>query len=185
MFDAGPRHLVEDFQQGPGVLAGLECGASQCGDAGGGVGSLDDLEEASGDAEADALGLSDGGEVVVELRGEEDGVLEAVMEGLDLGVLAVELLLKWCDASLGGLAIDGLDDVVGLAIECLARPLAVVGHRGDIAVPAAQDSEGAGDSLRDRGHGGSIRRGRWESHPDDCTCSNGNCPGKPHRNGRF
>ena len=185
MFDAGPRHLVEDLQQGAGVLAGLERGPSQGGDAGCGAGALDDLQEATGDAEADALGLGDSGEVVVQLRREEDGVLESVVECLDLGVLAVELFLKLGDASLGGIAIQGLDDVLGLAIEGLSRLLALLGHGGDVTVSAAQDSEGRGDPLSDRGHGESIHRGGEKNDPDDCTCSNGNCPEKPHRKRRF
>ena len=187
MFDAGPRYLVEDFQQAAGVLASLEGSPPQGGDAGGGVGSVDDLKQASGDTEADALGLGDGGEVVVELRGEDDGVLESVVEGLNLGVLAVELFLEPLAASQGGLGIEGQDDVVSLAVEGLSRLLAALGHGGDVTVSSAQDGKGRGDALGDRGHGESIRRGqgRGSSDPDDCTCPDGNCPGKPHGKGRF
>ena len=147
------------------MLPSLACGPSQCGDAGGRVGPLDDLEQASGDAETDALGLGDGGEVVVDFRGEDDGVLEPVVKGLDLGVLPIELILELSDTSLGGVTGDGFDDVVSFTIEGLSRPLALPGHRGDIAVSAAQDGKGTGDPLGDQGHDETIRRGRRRNTP--------------------
>lgn len=68
LFDAGPRQLIEDFQLAAGVLPRLEGGPAQSGDAGGGIVRLDDLEQTPGESGADALGLSDGGEVVVDLQ---------------------------------------------------------------------------------------------------------------------
>ena len=147
------------------MLSRLDGGASQGGDAGGGLRSADDLEQPPGDAEADALGLSDGGEVVVDFRREDDSVLEPVVEGLDLSVLPVELLLEPVDPSYGGVAVDGLDDVVSFAVEGLSRLVAVFGHRGDVAIAAAKDGKGTGDPLGDGGHGKSIRRGQREVTP--------------------
>ena len=110
-------------------------------------------------------------------------MLEPVAEGLDLGPLPVELLLEMVDASLGRVNGDGLDDVVSLAVEDLARLVAVDGHRGDIALSSAEDGKSAGNALGNRSRGESIRRGPRKSLPDDCTCSDGYSPGKPYGEG--
>jgi hypothetical protein len=113
-----------------------------------------DLQEPAGDAEADPLGLGDGGELLLLVAGELHGAFESLLKGLDLGLAAGELLMESVDAGLGGGAVDGLDDLLSLAIERLAGLVALVGHRGDVAVSTAEDGEGAGDTLRDRGHRG-------------------------------
>ena len=48
---------------------------------------------------------------------------------------------------LGPRHAHGLNDLLGLAVERLPRPLTVVRHLGDVAVSAAEDGEGAGDAL--------------------------------------
>src|SRR3954468_2241911 len=94
------------------------------------------------------------------VRGHLDGTLQSPWEGLDLGPLLGELSLKVVDAGSRRGAIDGLDDLLGFAVERSPRLLAVLGHRGDVAVSATEDREGTGDALRDRGHGDSLRRGQ-------------------------
>jgi hypothetical protein len=119
LFDPGPGRPVEDLQQTAGVLAGLVGAASQGGDAGCGLRSGHDPEEPAGDAEADPLGLGDGGELVVLVGGDLHGVLEPLPEGLDLGPVLGELSLKLVDPGFGRGAVDGLDDLAGLAVERL------------------------------------------------------------------
>jgi hypothetical protein len=84
-------------------------------------------------------------------------VSELLSEGLDFGPLLGELSLKLVDPGFGRDAVHGVDDPLGLAVERLSRLITVAGHLGDIAVPAAEDRESAGDALRDRGHGDSFR----------------------------
>ena len=67
--------------------------------------------------------------------------------------------------AMGVVSLDGFDDVLSLAVKCLAGLLAFAGHGGDITVSAAKDGEGCGDPLCDRGHGESIRRGRRRMTP--------------------
>jgi hypothetical protein len=176
LLDPGPGRLVEDLDQRPGMPAGFEGRPPQRRDAGDRHRSGHDLQEPAGDAEADPLGLGDGGELVLPVAGDLHGPLQSPSEGLDLGPLLSELPLKLVDSGLGRGAAHGLDDLLGLAVERLPRALAVVRHRGDVAVSAAEDGEGAGDTLRDRGHGGSLRRGQSRSSTHDCTRPDGNCP---------
>jgi hypothetical protein len=112
------------------------------------------VQEAAGDAEADPLSLGEGGEFLLLVAGDLHGVLESPLKGLDLGLAAGELLLEFVDASPGGGAVDGLDDLLGLAVERLAGLVAFVGHLGDVAVSTAEDGEGAGNTLGDRRHRG-------------------------------
>jgi hypothetical protein len=176
LLDPGPGRIVEDFEQGPGVLTGLEGRPSQGRHARDRPRSGHDVQEAAGDAEADPLGLGHGGELVLRLTGDLDGVFESLLEGLDLGEAAVELPLKFVDAGLGRGAIDGLGDLLGLAVERLSRFLTALGHRGDIAVSTAEDGEGAGNALGDGGHDDALRRSRSRDHAHDCTRLNANCP---------
>ena len=160
------------------MLSGLVGGASQGCHAGWGLRSGHDAQEPAGDAQADPLGLGDGGELVLLLAGDLDGVPEPRSKGLVLRLLSVELLLEFVDAGPGWGAVHGFDDILGLAVERLTRLVATLGHRGDVAVSAAEDGEGGGDTLRDRGHGGTFRRGRSRDHAHDCTRLDGNCPRK-------
>ncbi len=78
-----------------------------------------DPQQPPGHAQADPLGLGDGGELVLLVGGDLDGVLQPLLEGLDLGLLLGELPLKLVDAGLGRGAVHGLDDLLGLAVERL------------------------------------------------------------------
>jgi hypothetical protein len=161
LVDLGPCRLIEDLEQATGVLAGFEGRPSQGRHARGGSRPRHDLEESPGDAEADALGLGDDGELGLLIGGDLAGELQLLMESLNFSVPLRELPVKPVDPGLDPDAFDGLDDLLGLAIERLPRLIALLGHRGDVAVSAAEDGEGAGDTLRDRGHGArSIEAGR-------------------------
>jgi hypothetical protein len=174
--DLGPGGLIEHPEQAPGVRAGLEGRPPQGRHARDRLRPGHDSQESPGHAQADALGLGDGGELILLIGGDLDGVLESLLKGLDLGLAAVELLLEFVDAGLGVGAVDGGGDLLGLAVERLSRLITVTGHLGDIAVSSAEDREGAGDTLRDRGHGDSLRRGRSRDHAHDCTRLDANCP---------
>ena len=86
------------------------------------------------------------------------------------------LPLKVVVAGLGDGSVHGINDSFGLAIKRLPRLLTVLGHPGHIAEATAEDSKGAGDALRDRGHGNSLRRGHSKEDAHDCTRSNGTRP---------
>jgi hypothetical protein len=152
LLDAGPGHLVEDLEQGAGAPAGLEGRPPQRGDAGHRHRSGHDAQQPAGDAEADPLGLGDGGELLLRVAGDLHRPLQPLAEGPILGLLVGELSPEVVDPSFGRRAVDGLDDLLGLTVERLAGLAAIVGHRGDVAVSAAEDGEGAGDTLGEGGH---------------------------------
>jgi hypothetical protein len=154
LFDPRPGRIVEDFEQGPGVLTGLEGRPSQGRHAGDRFRSGHDVQEAAGDAEADPLGLGHGGEPVLRVASDLDDVLQPLAEGAILGLLIVQASPQLLDAGLGDGAVDGLDDLLGLTVERLAGLVAIFGHPCDVAVSTAEDGEGAGDTAGDRGHGG-------------------------------
>jgi hypothetical protein len=77
------------------------------------------LQESPGDAEADPLSLGDEGELGLLLGGDLAGELQLLLEGLDFGVPLGELSVKPVDPGLEHNAIDGLGDLLGLAIERL------------------------------------------------------------------
>jgi len=185
LFYPGPGRLVEDREEGPGLLAGLERGAAQCRPAQGRLGSGYDEQEPAGDGEADPLGLGDGGELILHVSGDLDGSLQAAAKGPILGLAVGELLSEVFDPSFGRRAIDGLDDLLGLAIERLAGLVTVPCHGGHVAVLAAEDGEGAGDPLGDRGHGDSLRHGQPWHHAHDCTRLDANCPPTSSSKGPF
>lgn len=78
------------------------------------------MQEPACDAEADALGLGNDGELALLLGGDLDGDSEPLLEGLDLGPLFGELLLEFVDAGPGCGAVHGVGDLSGLAVERLA-----------------------------------------------------------------
>jgi hypothetical protein len=159
VFDLGPRPLVEHLEQGAGPHTGLQGGASQGGHTRGGSRPRYDPQQPSGDAQADPLGLGDGGELVLFFGGDLHSVLQPLVKGLILRLLLGQLPLKFVDAGLGGGPVQGINDVIGLTVERLPRLLTLLSHLGDIAVSTAEDGEGTGNALRDRGHGNSLRRG--------------------------
>jgi hypothetical protein len=103
-------------------------------------------------------------------------VLQSGAQGPILGLLVGQASPQLLDPGLGRGAIDSLDDLPSLTVERLAGLLAIVGHLGDVAVSAAQDGEGAGDTLGDGGHGDWLRRGTSRDQDHDCTRLDANCP---------
>ena len=158
------------------MLAGHERRPPQRRHARGRLRSGHDVEESAGDSEADPLGLGDGGELLLHVAGDLHDSLQAAAKGLIFGLAVGELLPEIVDPSLGRRAIDSRDNLLGLAVERLAGLVTVLGHRGHVAVPAAEDGEGTGNPLGDREHGDSLRRGRSRDHAHDCTRLDGNCP---------
>jgi hypothetical protein len=153
LLDPGPGRLIEDLEQGPGLPTGFAGRPPQCRHAGDRHRSGHDLQEPAGDAEADPLGLGDGGELVLRVAGDLHGPPQPLAEVPILGLLVGQAPPQLLDPGLGRGAIDGLDDLPGLAVERLAGLAAIFGHRGDVAVSAAQDGEGAGNKPGDGGHG--------------------------------
>jgi hypothetical protein len=152
LLDSGSGRLVEDLEQGPGMPSGLEGRPPQRGHAGHRLRSGHDLQEPAGHGEADPLGLGNRGELVLLVAGDLHGVLQPLTEGPIFGLLDGQVSPQFLDPGLGRGAIDGLDDLLSLAVERLTGLVAIFGHGGNVAVSAAQDGEGAGDTLGDGGH---------------------------------
>jgi hypothetical protein len=176
LLDTGPGRLVEDPEQEAGVPAGLRGRPPQRRHARDGLRPGRDVQESAGDAEADPLGLGHGGELILLPAGDLHGPLQTPAKGPILGLVVGDLSPEVVNPSLGRGPADGLDDLPGLAVERLAGLLTILGHRGDVAVRTAEDSESAGDALGDRGHGGTFRRDRSRDHAHDCTRLDANCP---------
>ena len=153
LFDLGLGHLVEHFEQLAGALASFLGGPSQRRHARGSYRPGHDLQQPPRHAQADPLGLGDAGELVLFVACDLDGVLQSLLEILDLNLLPGELPLEFVDAGLDCGSVDSIGDLTGLAVKRLPRLLSVVRHLGDVAVSAAEDDKGAGDPLRDCGHG--------------------------------
>jgi len=96
-----------------------------------------------------SLGLGNTGELVLFVPRDLDGVLQPLLEVLDMSLLPGELPLEFVDAGLGRGSVHGIDDLTGLAVKRLPRLLSVVRHLGDAAVLAEKDGKGAGNPLRD------------------------------------
>jgi hypothetical protein len=65
------------------------------------------------------LGLGNGGELLLLVGGDLDGVLEPLAKNLVLGLTFGELLLEFVDAGLSHSAVYGVSDLLGLAVERL------------------------------------------------------------------
>ena len=107
------------FSSGPACLPASRVARPSVATAGVDLGPATTRKQPPGHAQADPLGLGDGGELVLRVGGDLDGVFEPLPEGLDLGLLLGELLLKLVDPGLGRGAVDGLGDLFGLAIKRL------------------------------------------------------------------
>ena len=83
LLDPGPGRLVEDLEQGPGVPTGLVGRPSQRRHARHRPRSRHDLQEPAGDAEADPLGLSNRGELVLRVAGDLEGPAPTARGGTD------------------------------------------------------------------------------------------------------
>ena len=99
------------------MLAGFEGRPPQGGDAGRGSRPLHDPQQPPSHAQANPLGLGDGGELALFVGSDLDGAFEPVLEGLDLGLPLGELLLELVNAGLRRGAIDGVGDLFGLAVQ--------------------------------------------------------------------
>ncbi len=176
MLDPGPGRLVEHPEQAAGVLAGLESRPPQGRHAGDRLRPGHDEQEPAGDTQAHPLGLGDGGEFALRLAGDLDGLLQSQAEGPILGLPVGQASPQFLDPGPGGAAVDGLDDLLCLAVERLPGLIALLGHLGHVAVSTAEHGEGGGDALRDRGHGETLRRDRSRDHAHDCTRLDANCP---------
>jgi hypothetical protein len=154
LLDSGAGRLVEDTEQGPSMPTGFEGRPPQRRHARHRLRAGHDLQEPAGDAEADPLGLGDGGELVLLVAGDLHGPPQPLAEVPILGLLIGQASPQLLDPGLGRGAVDGLDDLPGLTVERLAGLVALLGHPGDVTVATAKDGEGAGDTPGDGGHRG-------------------------------
>ena len=81
LFDLGPGRLVEHLEQRAGLLAGLEGRPPQRRHARTASRPRHDPQQPPGHAQADPLGLGDGGELVLLVGGDLDGVSRAALGG--------------------------------------------------------------------------------------------------------
>jgi hypothetical protein len=119
LLDLGLDHLVEHLKQLSSALTSLLGGSSQRRNAGDGYRPGQNLQEPPRDVQADPLGLGDAGELVLLLTRDLDGLLEPLLEGLDLSLLVGQLPLQWVDGGLPCGCLDGMDDLSGFAVKRL------------------------------------------------------------------
>ena len=70
--------------------------------------------------------MGDAGELVLFVARDLDGVLQSLLEILDLSLLPGELPLEFVDAGLECGSVDSIGDLTGLAVKRLPRLLSVV-----------------------------------------------------------
>jgi hypothetical protein len=100
-------------------------------------------EQSACDGQADALGLRSagkGGEVVLL---EDDRVLEGFLE---LGNLGAELGVSGLEGGIDGGSLEGSEQLLRIAVECLSGALLLLGASGDLTVRAVEDGGGIGDA---------------------------------------
>src|SRR5271157_2723402 len=100
-------------------------------------------------AQANTFGLGNTCELVLFVPRDLDGVLQPLLEVLDMSLLAGELLLKIVDAGLDRSSVHGIDGLSGIAVKRLPRLLTILRHFGDVGVLAEKDGKAAGNPLRD------------------------------------
>jgi hypothetical protein len=155
LLDPVPAESVEHVQQRGRAPGGRARQAAESGDAGqteSAVGFVSQglgqqrAEEAAGDGQADALGLSGAGELGQGVVIDEDGLLELAAERSTFGVEAVDLVLEILEVPLAGGAVDGLEDFGGVAVERLAADAGALGLLADRAVGPVEDGSRVGDA---------------------------------------
>ena len=86
LLDLGPGRLVEHREQRTGLRSGLQGHPPQRRDAPTAPRPRQDPQQPPGHAQADPLGLGDGGELVLLVGGDLDGMSQPLLEGLNLGL---------------------------------------------------------------------------------------------------
>src|SRR5271168_2556036 len=105
-------------------------------------------QQTPGDGQADAFGLSRGGETGEPVGIEDDSLLQMLVEAVTLGAEVVVFLGKVLKllAVIG--AVHSLNDSGSVAVECLTRSAGERSLSGDRPVGADEDSGGVGDAQR-------------------------------------
>ena len=117
--DLGSNHLVEHLEQRTGAFAGTLGGPSQRRHARGGCRPCHNLQQPPRYAQTDPLGLGDRGELVLLVTRDFDGVLQSLLEILDLSLLTGESPLEFVDLGPRRSSVYGIDDQTGLAVKRL------------------------------------------------------------------
>jgi hypothetical protein len=149
LFDVRSGHVVEDRQQSIGLLGSRMGPASQLGDTGRAL--LEQRQQQSpGDRQADAFGLSCGGEAGELIGIEDDSLLALLVEVIAFSVEAVVVLGKVVKllAVIG--AVNSLHDPWRVAVERLPGGAGECGLAGDGTVGTIENSGGVGDAKRRR-----------------------------------
>jgi hypothetical protein len=105
-----------------------------------------DGQQASGDGQADALGLSGAGELGLALRVAADDLGELVIQLGDAVVKALRLLEQLLESWVVVGASDGVEDLGVVAVESLSGGTAQSCALADVAVMAVEDGGGVGDA---------------------------------------
>jgi hypothetical protein len=155
LFDAAAAEVVHNGQQGRRSTPGLVGHAAELGDAGrlpflgrlwcdGLVHEHD--QETAADGEADAFGLSRASKGGQAVKIEEEGIGEQVLELSDAALQVVNLVAELLELSLGVVAVEGVQDGLGVAVESLSGQSELVGALGDLAVGPVENGVGVGDT---------------------------------------
>jgi hypothetical protein len=153
--DPIPAVTVEYFQQRRGAEGGRTREAAEPGDAGqtgrtlrfvGQRLSQQRRQQAAGDGQTDALGLGDAGELSQGVGIDEHGLLPLAEQRRVVSAEAVDLVLEILQEPLGSSAIDGLENLGGVAVKGLPGESRALGLLGDGAIRSVTDGCGVGDA---------------------------------------
>jgi len=143
---ARASELVEDRQQGPAALTSGLGPAAAPGHTGRALAEADD-QEAAGEGETDALGLGRGGELGLLVQVENDGVFQAPLQVVGVGLELVELLAEAQGFLSVCAVVEVVADGVGVAVDGLSAEAALSGESCNVAVAAEEDGGGAGEAV--------------------------------------
>jgi hypothetical protein len=145
LLGAGAASGVKDLEQG-GRLLGGDLGHAAERRHGWGLAAEQDGQKASGDGEADAFGLGSAGELGLAFGVAGDNLGALAFELGDTVVQPLLLLEQFLEALAFVAALNGAEDLGGVAVEGLSGGAAASGALRDGAVAMFEDSGSVGDA---------------------------------------
>jgi hypothetical protein len=149
LLHAGPGVLVQHLQQRRGPLSSGLGPTAQFGNTGSAL-SQDDVQEPTGDRQADAGGLGRGGELGLAVLIEDHGIVEASLQVVSACLNLFELLAAAEEFQAVRRCVEVVADGVGLSVDGLTAESIVLGEACDRSVVSEEGSGGASEALGNR-----------------------------------
>jgi hypothetical protein len=112
-------------------------------------------QESAADGKTDTFGLSRAGKGGAAVVIEEEGIGELALELCEASLEGNDLIAELLELLLGVVAVEGVQDGVGIAVEGLSGQSELAGALADLAVGAFENGGGVGDTE----FGGQVEHG--------------------------